>query len=216
MDSKKKKRTGNKRKGVMGRSDIPYAQRLKMQQHTDIVVCRNHSAKIAMFCACVALHEKEGIGYKRLTNYSSYYMTVLNDFYEDIDVGMAHAKRRMELLGMPISGEFYTEKMDGLTKREQEVHDHSMQAVQIALLCNAVAMNDFFGFGHDRQERVSERISELTDRYAKEGEGFLLTEMAKIGFPIVDGTVVAYADEDGKAVMPSRARKEARAQDGKT
>ena len=41
-----------------------------------------------------------------------------------------------------------------------------------------------------------------------------LEEMRKIGFPIVNGTVVAYADEDGKAVMPSRARKEGWAEDG--
>ena len=37
-------------------------------------------------------------------------------------------------------------------------------------------------------------------------------KMQKIGFPIVNGTVVAYVDEDDKAVMPSRARKEGWAQ----
>lgn len=35
----------NKR-GIMGCSNIPYAQRLKMQQESDIVNCRNHSAKM--------------------------------------------------------------------------------------------------------------------------------------------------------------------------
>ncbi len=202
------KKKQSKNKGVMGRSDIPYAQRLKMQQNHSIASGRNHSAQIVMFCTSVALHEIEGIGYKRLTNYSLYYKTVIDEFYEDIDVGMAHAKRRMEQMGMPISGEFYKVEVKGLTKREQQIHDHSLHASQVAQICNAIAMNDFFGFGRDRQFRISERVSELTNRYAKEGENFLLEEMGKIGFSIVDGKVTAYADEDGRAVMPSKARKE--------
>lgn len=207
-----KKKT--KRNGLMGRTDIPYAQRLKLQQNHDIVNCRNHSAQIVMFCTSVALHELEGIGYKRLTNYSVHFKEVVDEFYEDVEVGMVHAKRRMEQMGMPISGEFYTVEQEDLSKWEQQIHNHSMQATQIAQICNAIAMNDFFGFGHERQFRISERVTELTDRYAKEGEGFLLEEMEKIGFPIVDGVVTAYMDDDGKAVMPSRARKEGWAQDG--
>ena len=214
MADKKKKKPGNKPKGVMGRSDIPYAQRLKARNTGDIVACRNHSAKIVMFCTSIALHELEGIGYKRLTNYSLYYKTIVDEFYEDIEVGMAHTKQRMEQMGMAISGEFYAVDPTGLSKREHTLHTHSVQASQIAQLCNAIAMNDFFGFGHDRQLRIMGRTGALTKLYATEGEGFLLEEMRKIGFPIVNGTVVAYADEDGKAVMPSRARKEGWAANG--
>lgn len=203
MANKKKKR-----RGLMQRTDIPYAQRLKMQHETDIVNCRNHSAQIVMFCTSVALHEIEGIGYKRLTEYSLYYKKVIDDFYEDIDVGMAHVKRRMEQMGMPISGEFYSVRQEGLSCKDQQLHDHTLQAAQVAQLCNAVAMNDFFGFGRERQERISERVTELTGRYAKEGQGFLLEKMQEIGFDVVNGHVMAYADEGGKAVMPSRARKE--------
>lgn len=59
--SKKPKKGGQHKAGIMARRDIPYAQRLSMQQRNDIVVNRDHSAKIAMFCMSVAMHELEGI-----------------------------------------------------------------------------------------------------------------------------------------------------------
>ena len=195
-----------KRRGIMGRSDIPLAQRIAMQHRHDIVVNRDHAAKIAMYCNSVAMHELEGIGYKRLVRYSNHFQKVVAEFYEDPEVGMAHAKRRMEQMGRPISGEFYSVKVDGLSKRDQEIHDHAMQAVQIALICGAIAMNDLFGFGQERQNRISERADELSGRYAKEGEKFLLDEMEKIGFVIIDGNAMAYMDDDGNAITEKQWR----------
>lgn len=198
---KKKKRGG----AIMGRSDIPYAQRLAMKHHADIVVNRDHAAKIVMLCTSVAMHELEGIGYKRLVRYSLHFKRVVDEFYEDPEVGMAHAVRYMEQIGMPISGEFYSIVKEGRTKKEQDIDSHRLQASQIALICGAIAMNAEFGFGEMRQTRISERVTELTDRYLKEGEQFLLDEMAKIGFQIVDGDVRAYVDDDMKAVTPKQA-----------
>ena len=188
---KKKKRGG----AIIGRSDIPYAQRLAMKHHRDIVVNRDHAAKIVMYCTSVAMHELEGIGYKRLVRYSQHFKRVVDEFYEDPEVGMAHAVRYMEQIGMPISGEFYTIEMEGRSKREQDIDSHRLQASQIALICGAITMNAEFGFGQ-------ERVTELTDRYLKEGEQFLLDEMKKIGFPVVNGNVMACTDEDGNAVNP--------------
>ena len=201
MAKGKKKRGG----ALMGRSDIPYAQRLAMQHHDNIVVNRDHAAKIAMYCMSVAMHDLEGIGYTRLVRFSLHFKEIVDEFYEDPELGMAHAKHRMEQMGMPISGEFYSVKQPGLSKRTQNIHDHALQAAQIALICGAIAMNDEFGFGQERQTRISERSYELSDRYNKEGEGFLLEEMAKIGFPIVNGNVMAYVDGDMKAVHPRQA-----------
>ena len=113
---------------------------------------------------------------------------------------MAHAKQRMEQLGMPISGELYTIEMEGKSKREQVIGNHRLQAVQIALICGAIAMNDEFGFGQERQFRISEKADEFSARYAKEGEQFLLDKMQEIGFLIVDGEAKACIDEDGNAV----------------
>ena len=190
--SKVKKRP--RQRSIMGRSDIPYAQRLKMQQGHNIVANRGYAAKIILYCVSVALHEVEGIGYKELED----------EFYEDQEVGMAHATRRMQELGMSISGEFYQAPERGLSRREQEVDNHVMQACQVALIVSAIAMNDVFGFGQERQTRIRERVGELTARYQEEGAGFLLDAMAKIGFPIVDGVAMLYLDEDGNAYKPKK------------
>ena len=206
--AKKPKKNNRHKSGVMSRSDIPYAQRIAMQQHTDIVNCRNHAAQITMFCMSIAMYEVEGIGYKRLVRFSLHFKDIVDEFYEDIDVGMAHAKRRMEQMGMPISGEFFTVKQDGATVREQQVHDHALQAAQVAQICGAIALNDEFGFGAERQQKISEKTNELSARYAKEGKGFLLEKMAQIGFLIVDGEVRAFIGDDGNAVTPANAKKE--------
>lgn len=206
--AKSQKRRPRQKGIIMGRSDIPFAQRMAMQHRSNIVVNREHAAKIAMFCMSVALHEIAGIGYKRLVKFSLRFKDMIDEFYEDVELGMAHAHRRMEQIGMPISGEFYSVEVVGLSKKDQQIHDHALQASQIALICGAIAMNDEFGFGQERQTRISERVSELTAEYRKKGEQFLLDELEKIGFPIVNGKAMAYTDEGGNPVMPSRARKE--------
>ena len=202
---KKNKKHPKSKGGVMGRSDIPYAQRIQMQHRSDVAVNREQAAKVTMFCISVAMYEIKRVAYKRLVRFHNRYMEYEREFYQDPEVGMAHAKARMEQMGMPISGEFYSVKQPGLSKRTQNIHDHALQAAQIALICGAIAMNDEFGFGQERQTRISERSYELSDRYNKEGEGFLLEEMAKIGFPIVNGNVMAYVDGDMKAVHPRQA-----------
>jgi hypothetical protein len=203
-----KKQNKRKSRGIMGRSDIPYAQRIAMQRQSDIIVNRDHAAKIAMFCLSAAMHEEEGIGYKRLVRFSFQHKEVIEEFYEDPDVGMAHAKRRLEQMGMPISGEFYTYEAEGQTKREQEIGNHRLQAMQIALICGTVAMNDLFGFGQERQARISEKAKEYSARYAKEGEQFLLDKMEEIGFVIIDGEAKACIDDDGNPVSTKKWREQ--------
>lgn len=202
--NKKPKKHGHRKGAIMGRSDIPFAERLALQQRNDIAVNRERAAKIAMYCLSIAMHELEGIGYKRLVRFSFRLKDVISEFYEDVEVGMAHARTRLGQIGIEIAGDFYTYAIEGETKRDRQLHENAMQAVQIALLCGAIAMNDEFGFGEERQNRISERVAELAGRYAKEGAGFLLREMEKIGFQIVDGDATAYID-DGNAVKTSRA-----------
>ena len=206
----KKKQQKQKRKGrgIMNRSDIPYAQRMALKHQSDIKANRDHAAKIAMYCNSIAMYEEEGIGYKRLIRFAQHFKEVLDEFYADPELGMAHAKRRMEQMGMNISGEFYSIQIDGLTKKQQEIHDHSMQAVQIALICSAIAMNDVFGFGQERQLRISQRADELTAEYNEKGETFLLEKMEKIGFLILDGEVMAFSDDDGNAITPKQWREQ--------
>lgn len=208
MSGRVKHKKGRKKGGILGASHIPYAQRIAMQQQSTIAANRNHSAKIAMFCLSVAMHQLEGVGYKRLVHFSLRYKEIEDEFYEDPELGMAHAVRRMEQIGMPISGELYAILVPGLSKKQQQVHDHALQAAQVSLICGAIAMNDVFGYGKERQERISKRSQELSDRYSREGEAWLLAEMEKIGFLVVDGQVRAFLDDDNKAITPAKARKE--------
>ena len=200
-----KKKTHRKDRSFLGRSDIPYAQRLAMKRQTDIVSNREHAAKIVMFCESVALHDVEGIGYKRLVRYSLVHRELIDEFYEDIEVGMDRARRRMQQIGMPVSGQFFKLDEADESLKEREILDHRLQASQIALFCSKIAIHEVFGYAWERQQRISDRSRELSARYAKEGEGFLLKEMQKIGFPIVNGKIVAYTDEEGNAIHPSKA-----------
>ena len=69
-------------------------------------------------------------------------------------------------------------------------------------------MNDEFGFAQKRQERVTEKGSEYAARYEKEGAGFLLEKLEKIGFQVVNGELRAYVDDDGTVLTPKQAKKE--------
>lgn len=73
---KGKKPYHRKQQGLMGRSDIPYHLRMAMDRQCEIAANRDHAAKIAMFCNCYALHELEGIGYKRLVRLNNRHLEI--------------------------------------------------------------------------------------------------------------------------------------------
>ena len=208
MAKPKKKTKKPHSRSLMDRSDIPYAERLKMQHQAEIDYHREHAARIYMYCLCKALHEKEKKGYKSLVQFSLVFMELIKEFYEDTELAMARIKRRLAQNNIEVSGEFYFVEVPGATAKEQEIHDNSMQATQAAQYVGAVAMNDVFGFANIRQDRLREAVRENTARYAKEGEGFLLQYMAKIGFKVEGNKVMAFVDDDGKAVPVGRAMKE--------
>ena len=196
------KKRNHRKGGIMGCSGIPYAQRLKMQHQADIVDCRDHAARIAMYCTSMALHDVAGIGYQRLARFAVHHKELVEEFYQDQDVGMAHCVKRMQELGVPIDGEFYQPPDDGSSRREMDLQTHALQAVQVALILGAIAANDVFGFGPERQKRLLDRTKEISTRYKHQGQGFLLDEMAKLGFTIVDGKAMVFMDEQGNAVKP--------------
>ena len=205
--SKKNHKKRNSR-SLMNRSDIPYAQRMAMKHQAEIEYHREHAARVYMYSLCKALHEKEKKGYKSLVRFTLVFMELIKEFYEDPELAMARIKRRLAQNGIEVSEEFYYMEVPGATAKEQEIHDNSMQATQAAQYVGAVAMNDVFGFANIRQERLREAVRENTARYAKEGEGFLLDYMKKIGFKVEGNKVMAFVDDDGKAVPVSRAMKE--------
>lgn len=88
-----------RKKSVMGRSDIPYADRLLMQKRQNIADHRNDAAMIALQVACVALNDTEGLGYVRLSRFAKHLQELIAEYYADPDVGDAHLKTRLEQLG---------------------------------------------------------------------------------------------------------------------
>lgn len=208
MAKPKKKIKKHRRGSIMNRSDIPYAERLKMQHQAEIDYHREHAARIYMYCLCKALHEKEKKGYKSLVRFSLVFMELIKEFYEDPELAMARIKRRLAQNGIDVSGEFYYMEVPGATAKGQDIHDNSMQATQAAQYVVAVAMNDVFGFANLRQDRLREAVRENTARYAKEGEGFLLDYMKKIGFLIINGSASCFVDDEGNPVTAARAIKE--------
>ena len=189
-----------KRKGTMRRSDIPYAQRLRMDQVAHIAAARDTAAKITMFCHCIALHELYGIGYKRLVRYSLVFKGLIDEYYADMDVGLYRARHRLQTHGIPIPDEIPRVPGKGLSPREQQQYDHAIEASYIAHLVGLIADNEVFGFGGDKLEKLSVRGADLMDRYNKEGEGFLFEEMEKLGFPIINGRVTACVDENQEPI----------------
>ncbi len=205
--AKKKGHQRSDRSRIMGRSDIPYAERIALQRQSDIVASRNHAAKITMYCMSVAMYELYGVGYKRLVRFSLKFKECIDEFYDDPELSMAHAQKRLEQIGVSFSG-FFTVDQVGRGNRTKELFDHSLQASQIAMACGAITMNDELGYGQERQTAVFDMVEKFSERYAKEGVQFLLNKMRKIGFPIVDGVVMAYTDDNGNPVTPSQALKE--------
>lgn len=90
-------------------SEIPYAERLRIQKEAEIVAHRNESAAIALQVACVALNDTEGLGYFRLTRFAKRTQELLKEYYDDTVLGSAHLKRRLEQLGFIVKdGHIYS------------------------------------------------------------------------------------------------------------
>lgn len=199
----KKRQHRRSKGGVMGMSQIPYAQRLKMQQDGDIAWSREQGVRVVMWCWAVALHQVKGIAYTRQIRFEQRFREVDREFYsQEIELSLTHAKHRLASMGIQISGELMVAPPEeGRTARETEIKNHIVQAVQCATICGCIAANDVFGYAQKPLEEIRNRVEELTARYAKEGEGFLLEYMRdKLGFQVRDGRVFGFTDENGKPV----------------
>ena len=84
------------------RSDIPYKDRLLMQKHSEIAAHRNEAAQVALQVACVALNDTEGLGYTRLSRFAKRLHELIQEYYEDPEVGHVHLMQRLEQLGFLI------------------------------------------------------------------------------------------------------------------
>ena len=89
-------------KKKFARSDIPYKDRLLMKKYSEIADHRNEAAQVALQVACVALNDTEGLGYTRLSRFAKRLHELIQEYYDDPEVGQAHLMQRLKQLGFLI------------------------------------------------------------------------------------------------------------------
>ena len=189
--------------GIMGRSDIPFAQRIQMQQRSHIAWSREQGARIFMYAFAAAAHEIHGKGYVSLVRFASRFREIDREFYGngDIEYSMDDARRRLAQMGITISGNIAVAKnTEGCTRRKMEVKHNIAQSTQAAGICACIAANDTWGWADKRLQPVLDLAQEHMHRYAREGAQFLLEYLEKLGFIIVNGRVVGFVDENDNPV----------------
>lgn len=198
-----KKRSHRPRDGIMGRSDIPFAQRIQMQQRSHIAWSREQGARIFMYAFAAAAHQIHGKGYVSLVRFASRFREIDKEFYGsgDIEYSMEDARRRLAQMGITISGDIALAKNTGnYTRRQMEVKHNIAQSTQGAGICACIAANDTWGWADKRLQPVLDLAQEHMHRYAREGAQFLLDYLEKLGFVIVQGHAVGFVDEDNNPV----------------
>lgn len=82
------------------RTDIPYADRMLMEQYRTTAAQRDDAAAKALKLALIALNNSEGMGYVRLARFADAFRSVCDEYYsERMEVGDAHIDARLEQLG---------------------------------------------------------------------------------------------------------------------
>ena len=92
------KKVKNKSKGIQ-HSDIPYKDRLMVNQFANIAQHRDHSALVANKVGMVALNDTEGLGYLRLSRYAKRYHFLNEEYYQDPEYQEAKLDQRLRQLG---------------------------------------------------------------------------------------------------------------------
>ena len=92
------KKVRTKSKGVQ-RSDIPYKDRLMVNQFANIAQHRDHSALVANKVGMVALNDTEGLGYLRLSRFAKRYHFLNEEYYKDPEYQEAKLDERLRKLG---------------------------------------------------------------------------------------------------------------------
>lgn len=92
------KKVRTKTKGVQ-RSDIPYKDRLMVNQFANIAAHRDNSALVANKVGMVALNDTEGLGYLRLSRFAKRYHFLNEEYYQDPEYQEAKLDERLKKLG---------------------------------------------------------------------------------------------------------------------
>jgi len=96
--SKKIKKKSN---GIQ-RSEIPYKDRLMVNQFANIAQHRDHSALVANKIGMVALNDLKGMGYIQLTRWGLLYNSLNEEFYSDPEYQEAKLDERLRKMGFVV------------------------------------------------------------------------------------------------------------------
>ena len=86
----------------MQRSDIPYQDRLMVNQFANIAQHRDHSAVVANKIGMVALNDLKGMGYIQLTRWGLLYNSLNEEFYSDPEYQEAKLDERIRKMGFVV------------------------------------------------------------------------------------------------------------------
>ena len=92
------KNVRTKAKGIQ-RSDIPYKDRLMVNQFANIAAHRDHSALVANKLRMIAENDEEGLGYLRLSRIAKRYHNISEEYYTDPEYYEAKADQRLRQMG---------------------------------------------------------------------------------------------------------------------
>lgn len=92
------KKIKKKSNGIQ-RSDVPYAERLKIQKLTHIAEHRDDAHLIELKLALVSLNETEGLGCVRLSRYAKRQQENREKFYEDPEYERVKLDQAVRQLG---------------------------------------------------------------------------------------------------------------------
>lgn len=108
------KKVKTKSKGIQ-HSDIPYKDRLLVNQYATIAQHRDHSALVANKIGMVALNDLKGMGYIQLTRWGKLYHCLNEEFYQDPEYQEAKLDERIRKMGFVVEDGkvIYTEDENG-------------------------------------------------------------------------------------------------------
>ena len=88
-----------KKSNGIPRSDIPYAERLKLQKLAHIAEHRDDAHLVELKIALVSLNESEGMGYVRLSRFAQVQQRNRDEFYADPEYMRAKLDQAVRQLG---------------------------------------------------------------------------------------------------------------------
>lgn len=134
------------------RSDIPYKDRLMVEQFANIAQHRDHSALVANKLRMIAENDEEGLGYLRLSRISKRYHFLSEEYYKDPEYQEAKVDQRIRQIGFLVE--------DGRVFCAEDDEDNIVSTATLALCPEILFIRDQLSTA-DQFAQVAEEAVEL-------------------------------------------------------